>query len=111
LIASYNFSKNKGQLLIASAQFYFQDGLIIRHTDDFDIWKWSKQALGLTGYLFGWTGFMQNKIIQTPYLRKYKNQFMIVQTLKQFFKRDLNRLKQEIELYPNESQIWKIQKE
>jgi hypothetical protein len=26
-IASYNFSKNKGQLLIAS--FYFQDGLII----------------------------------------------------------------------------------
>jgi hypothetical protein len=60
-IASYNFSKNS-QLLIASAPFYFQDGLIIRHTDDFDIWKWSKQALGLTGYLFGWTGFMQNKI-------------------------------------------------
>jgi uncharacterized damage-inducible protein DinB len=35
---------------------------------------------------------------------------MIVQTLKTIFKRDLNRLKQEIELYPNESQIWKIQK-
>jgi hypothetical protein len=30
---------------------------------------------------------------------------------KTIFKRDLNRLKQEIELYPNESQIWKIQKE
>jgi hypothetical protein len=29
---------------------------------------------------------------------------------KTIFKRDLNRLKQEIELYPNESQIWKIQK-
>jgi hypothetical protein len=69
-----------------SAQFYFQDGLIIRHTDDFDIWKWSKQALGLTGYLFGWTGFMQNKIHTNAILslRKYQKQFMIVQTLKQF---------------------------
>jgi hypothetical protein len=67
-----------------SAQFYFQDGLIIRHTDDFDIWKWSKQALGLTGYLFGWTGFMQNKIHTNAILslRVSKNQFMIVQTLK-----------------------------
>jgi hypothetical protein len=72
LVASYNFSKKKGQLLIASA-FYFQDGLIIRHTDDFDIWKWSKQALGLTGYLFGWTGFMQNKIhTNILSLRKYQ---------------------------------------
>jgi hypothetical protein len=35
---------------------------------------------------------------------------MIVQTLKTIFKRDLNRLKQEIELYQNESQIWVIQK-
>jgi hypothetical protein len=55
---------------------------------------------------------MQNKIHTNAILslRKYQKQFMIVQTLKQFF-RDLNRLKQEIELYPNESQIWKIQKE
>jgi uncharacterized damage-inducible protein DinB len=35
---------------------------------------------------------------------------MIVQTLKTIFKRDLNRLKQEIELYQSESQIWTIQK-
>ena len=35
---------------------------------------------------------------------------MILQTLKTIFKRDLNRLKQEIELYQNESQIWKVQK-
>jgi hypothetical protein len=45
-----------------------------RHTDDFDIWKWSKQALGLTGYLFGWTGFMQNKIHRNALrsLKKYQ---------------------------------------
>jgi hypothetical protein len=47
-------------LLIASAHFIFKTNH--KTTDDFDIWKWSKQALGLTGYLFGWTGFMQNKI-------------------------------------------------
>jgi uncharacterized damage-inducible protein DinB len=35
---------------------------------------------------------------------------MILQTLKTIFKRDLNRLKQEIELYQNESKIWTIQK-
>lgn len=35
---------------------------------------------------------------------------MLVETLKMLFKRDLNRLKSEIELYQNESDIWKIQK-
>ncbi|PKH67921.1 DinB superfamily protein [Flavobacterium sp. ALD4] len=35
---------------------------------------------------------------------------MIVQALKTIFKRDLNRLIQEIELYQSESQIWTIQK-
>jgi hypothetical protein len=114
LIASYNFSKNKRPVVNRiSAQFYFQDGLIIRHTDDFDIWKWSKQALGLTGYLFGWTGFMQNKIHTNAILslRKYQKPIHDSSNFKNNFKRDLNRLKQEIELYPNESQIWKIQKE
>jgi uncharacterized damage-inducible protein DinB len=55
---------------------------------------------------------MQNKIYINAILsqKASKNQFMIVQTLKTIFKRDLNRLKQEIQLYPNESQIWKIKK-
>jgi hypothetical protein len=61
--ATYYFSKNKRKVVNSiRAEFFFQDGLMRRHTDDFDIWKWSKQALGLTEYLFGWTGFMQNKI-------------------------------------------------
>ena len=33
---------------------------------------------------------------------------MLIQTLKLLFNRDLNRLKNEIELYQNESDIWKI---
>jgi ketosteroid isomerase-like protein len=57
-----------------SASFHFKDGFIIKHTDDYDIWKWSKQALGLTGYLFGWTGYMQRKINKKALLSliKYK---------------------------------------
>ncbi len=62
-VANYNFSKTKRKVRNSiSAKFHFQDGLIIKHTDDFDIWKWSKQALGIKGILFGWTGFMQKKI-------------------------------------------------
>ena len=62
-IATYCFSKTNRKVVnkIAS-KFHFQDGLIIKHTDDFDIWKWSKQALGIKGLLLGWTGFMQKKI-------------------------------------------------
>lgn len=62
-VATYTFSKtNRKVVNVIRASFVFKDGLIIKHTDDFDIWKWSKQALGLSGYLLGWTGFMQRKI-------------------------------------------------
>ena len=62
-IASYRFSKtNRKVVNTIAAKFHFQDGLIIKHTDDFDIWKWSKQALGIKGLLLGWTGYMQKKI-------------------------------------------------
>lgn len=62
-VAKYTFSKtNRKVVNVIRASFVFKDGLIIKHTDDFDIWKWSKQALGLSGYLLGWTGFMQRKI-------------------------------------------------
>ncbi|OXA76601.1 Protein of unknown function [Flavobacterium aquidurense] len=35
---------------------------------------------------------------------------MLTETLKSLFNRDLNKLKLEIESYPNESQIWSIDK-
>lgn len=74
-IASYNFSKtNRKVVNEIQAKFQFRDGLIIKHTDNFDIWKWSKQALGLKGFLLGWTGFMQQKIKEQALLslKKYK---------------------------------------
>ncbi|MEP6932084.1 MAG: DUF1572 family protein [Flavobacterium sp.] len=36
---------------------------------------------------------------------------MIIETLKILFDRDLNRLKNEIDLYKNEMNIWKVEKE
>ena len=42
--------------------FSFQNGSIIQHNDYFDLYTWSKQALGLPGYLLGWTKYMQQKI-------------------------------------------------
>ena len=61
--ATYNYSKtNRKVVNVIHSQFHFKDGLIIKHTDNFDIWKWSKQALGIKGFLFGWTGYFQNNI-------------------------------------------------
>lgn len=36
---------------------------------------------------------------------------MLIETLISLFERDLKKLKNELELYPNESQIWKIDRE
>ncbi len=72
--AEYTFSATGRKVInIISAQFEFKDGQIIKHTDSFDIYKWSRQALGLKGYLLGWTTFMQHKIQQqsNSLLKKY----------------------------------------
>jgi hypothetical protein len=74
-VATYNFSKtNRTVVNRISAEFTFQDGLIIKHTDSFDVWKWSKQAFGTTGYLLGWTGFFHKKIQQQALLSLKKFQ-------------------------------------
>ncbi|MBC8173861.1 MAG: nuclear transport factor 2 family protein [Chitinophagales bacterium] len=44
------------------ASFTFENGKFIRHTDRFNFYKWSRQALGLTGLLLGWTPLLKNKI-------------------------------------------------
>ncbi len=48
-----------------NAHFKFKDGKIIEHIDSFNLWKWTQQALGVPGYLLGWTPFMKNKIQKT----------------------------------------------
>ena len=44
------------------ARFEFQEGKIIRHRDSFNFWSWAAQALGPTGWLLGWSGFVKNRV-------------------------------------------------
>ncbi len=44
------------------ASFRFADGLIVEHRDEFDFYRWSRQALGLPGLLLGWTPIIRNAV-------------------------------------------------
>lgn len=74
--ATYLFSKTGRNVVNEiNAHFVFKDGLIVRHDDHFDFWKWSAQALGVSGLLLGWTGFMKQKVRQQAVasLRAYQS--------------------------------------
>lgn len=61
--ASYLFSRSGRQVHnIIDAAFQFKDGLIVSHRDSFDLWRWSRMALGAPGILLGWTNMMQQKV-------------------------------------------------
>ena len=62
-VATYTFSKT-GRTVVnrIKANMRFSEGKIIEHSDAFSLHKWSKQALGWTGELFGWNSFFQRKI-------------------------------------------------
>lgn len=78
-IATYTFSQtgrpvvNKGKALFA-----FREGKISEHQDRFDLWKWSRQALGTPGILLGWSPFLQHKIREKA--RKSLEKFMAAKT-------------------------------
>lgn len=62
-VARYPYGPKKRPVLNkVSGTFTFQDGKILTHKDEFDLWAWSRQALGVPGYLLGWSSFMRNKI-------------------------------------------------
>lgn len=62
-IANYTFSKKDRKVANSiKASFMFKDGLIISHHDSFNFWKWSQQALGITGHLMGWSSILKNKV-------------------------------------------------
>ena len=62
-VATYTFSQT-GRIVINDihASFSFRNGKIIRHQDHFDLWKWSRQALGSKGLFLGWTPMVKNAI-------------------------------------------------
>lgn len=64
--AYYTFSSTGKKVINKiDANFEFENGKIVKHTDDFNFYTWAKQALGTTGLLLGWTGFLKNKIQTT----------------------------------------------
>ncbi|RKS53528.1 ketosteroid isomerase-like protein [Gillisia mitskevichiae] len=61
--AHYKYGPKKRNVINkVIANFEFRDGKIINHTDKFDLWSWSKQALGASGYLLGWSSYMRDQI-------------------------------------------------
>jgi ketosteroid isomerase-like protein len=61
--ATYTFSAtNRKVINQVKANFVFENNKIIKHTDDFDFYKWSGQALGLSALLLGWTSFLKAKV-------------------------------------------------
>lgn len=47
------------------AIFRIKDGKIMRHTDSFNFYGWTRQALGLKGALIGWTPLVKNRVRKT----------------------------------------------
>jgi limonene-1,2-epoxide hydrolase len=45
--------------------FTIENNKIVTHRDRFNFYKWSRQALGASGWLLGWTPFLQNKVRAT----------------------------------------------
>ncbi len=63
--ARYVFGPKRREVVnVIKANFRFKEGLIYDHKDSFNLWKWSRQALGLPGLLMGWTPFMAKQIRQ-----------------------------------------------
>ena len=62
-IAHYTFTQT-GRPVVndVQASFRFRDGLIAEHTDRFDFHRWSRQALGTSGLLLGWTPILRSAV-------------------------------------------------
>ncbi len=72
-IAFYTFSKTGRRVVNnVKAHLRIENGKITEHTDEFDFYKWSRQALGLPGMLLGWSGYLKNKIKHDAKTRLYK---------------------------------------
>ena len=47
---------------VVEGTFVFRDGKILRHSDRFDFWKWSRMALGFSGVLLGWSSLLRRQV-------------------------------------------------
>jgi ketosteroid isomerase-like protein len=62
-VASYVFSQTGRQVINQiDARFVFRDGLIVEHRDNFSLYLWLRQAMGVRGTLLGWSPLVQRAI-------------------------------------------------
>ena len=47
---------------VIDARFEFVGGLIAHHRDVFDMYRWTRQALGSPGLALGWTPYFQARV-------------------------------------------------
>jgi len=61
--AHYTFT-GTGRLVhnIIRSEFVLRDGLITQQRDQFSFWRWSRQALGMPGWLLGWSPWLRNRV-------------------------------------------------
>lgn len=61
--AHYTFSATGRKVLNRiDATFTFREGKIVKHQDRFDLWAWTRMALGLKGTLLGWSPIVQGAV-------------------------------------------------
>ncbi len=61
--ADYEFPKTGRPVHnVISASLAFRDGKIVTHRDHFDLYRWTRMALGPAGMLLGWTPIVQNQV-------------------------------------------------
>jgi len=64
--AWYTFSATGNKVVNRiKASFTLHDGKIVSHADDFDFYKWARQALGIPGLLLGWLPFFKTRVQKT----------------------------------------------
>jgi ketosteroid isomerase-like protein len=58
--ARYTFSQTGRRVLNdIRGSFRLAEGVIVEHHDEFDLYRWMRQALGAPGLLLGWTPMMR----------------------------------------------------
>ena len=63
-IARYTFTRT-GRPVVNDIRATFRfapDGRIAEHDDRFDLWRWTRQALGPSGLLLGWSPVVQGPV-------------------------------------------------
>ena len=63
-VARYTFGQTGRPIVndVARCSCFDDAGLIVEQHDDFDFWRWARQALGPAGSVAGWTPVLQHSV-------------------------------------------------